>query len=104
MQNKYDVAVIDEIQMIADQERGSAWTTALLGLQANTIHLCGESRALALVSKLCEITGDTLEERVYERYSRLHVEDKPFQYKDLKQGDCIIAFSVKSCHQTKRVL
>ena len=36
---KYDVAVIDEIQMISDPERGYAWTIAFLGVQANEIHL-----------------------------------------------------------------
>jgi len=39
---RYDVAVIDEIQMIADERRGHAWTQALLGLQAEEIHLCGD--------------------------------------------------------------
>jgi ATP-dependent RNA helicase SUPV3L1/SUV3 len=42
---KYDIAVIDEIQMIADKSRGHAWTNALLGLQADEIHLCGDMRA-----------------------------------------------------------
>jgi ATP-dependent RNA helicase SUPV3L1/SUV3 len=37
----YDVAVIDEIQMIANNERGWAWTRALLGLRAKEIHVCG---------------------------------------------------------------
>ncbi len=38
----YDVAVIDEIQMIGDQERGWAWTRAFLGCQAREVHLCGD--------------------------------------------------------------
>jgi len=99
----YNVAVIDEIQMIGDEERGSAWTNALLGLQASTIHLCGEERALLLVKKLCEITGDYLEERKYQRYSRIFVEEKPFSIQDLQEGDCIITFSTKSVHQLKNV-
>ncbi|KAK7852653.1 dexh-box atp-dependent rna helicase dexh18 [Quercus suber] len=37
----YDVAVIDEIQMMADPCRGYAWNRALLGLEADEIHLCG---------------------------------------------------------------
>lgn len=36
-----DCAVIDEIQMMSDFERGSAWTGLLLGLPAKEIHLCG---------------------------------------------------------------
>ncbi|KAF3942769.1 hypothetical protein CMV_030604 [Castanea mollissima] len=38
----YDMAVIDEIQMMADPCRGYAWTRALLGLKADDIHLCGD--------------------------------------------------------------
>jgi hypothetical protein len=37
----YDVAVIDEFQLIGDQERGWAWSRAFLGLQADELHLCG---------------------------------------------------------------
>jgi ATP-dependent RNA helicase SUPV3L1/SUV3 len=58
MQNSYDVAVIDEIQLIEDPDRGYAWTNALLGLKAKEIHLCGDQRALKLVAKLIEQTGD----------------------------------------------
>lgn len=43
---EYDVAVIDEIQMIADPARGHAWTRALLGLRAREIHVCGGLEAL----------------------------------------------------------
>lgn len=52
MDEEYEVAVIDEIQMIGDRERGSAWTKALLALKAKRIHLCGDERALGIVSKI----------------------------------------------------
>ena len=55
---EYDVAVIDEIQMIKDEDRGFAWTNALLGLKAKDIHICGDERALQLITKLLEPTGD----------------------------------------------
>ena len=58
LQKVYDVAVIDEIQLIEDKERGFAWTNALLGLQAKEIHLCGDERALKLITNLAEDTGD----------------------------------------------
>ncbi|MBP5604811.1 MAG: hypothetical protein J6X60_04630 [Ruminiclostridium sp.] len=35
----YDVAVVDECQLIEDEERGGAWTAAVLGLMADEIHL-----------------------------------------------------------------
>lgn len=59
-QNVYDVAVIDEIQMIDDSERGFAWTNALLGLQAREIHLCGDERALKLITQIVETTSDSV--------------------------------------------
>lgn len=40
MEQYYDVAVIDECQMIADRERGYAWTRAILGVLAPEVHLC----------------------------------------------------------------
>ena len=33
-----DVAVIDEIQMLKDPERGGAWTRALLGMSVYVSH------------------------------------------------------------------
>lgn len=57
----FDVGVIDEIQMIADEQRGWAWTQAFLGLQARELHLCGEPSAVDLIQKLCSYTGDELE-------------------------------------------
>ncbi len=47
----YDVAVIDEIQMIADSQRGQAWTRALLGLRCGEIHVCGAMNAKDSSSK-----------------------------------------------------
>ena len=62
--------------MIADDRRGYAWTNALLGLQAEEIHLCGDPRAYLLVKELVEITGDKLHCREYQRLSKLEVENK----------------------------
>jgi ATP-dependent RNA helicase SUPV3L1/SUV3 len=42
------VAVIDEIQMMKDYQRGWAWTRALLGVPAEEIHVCGEVNAFFL--------------------------------------------------------
>ena len=45
MNRHVDVAVIDEVQMIASPDRGWAWTRAVLGLPASELHLCGEQRS-----------------------------------------------------------
>jgi ATP-dependent RNA helicase SUPV3L1/SUV3 len=46
--------------MIDDTERGWAWTKALLSLKAKRIHLCGDARALDLVSNIVKLTKGTL--------------------------------------------
>lgn len=54
----YDVAIIDEIQMINDQNRGFAWTRALLGLCAREIHVAGGLEAEPVVRAMAEKTGN----------------------------------------------
>ena len=41
---EYEVGIIDEIQMIKDDQRGAAWTRALLGLKSKEIHICGATK------------------------------------------------------------
>jgi len=98
----FEVAVIDEIQMIEDEERGSAWTNAVLGLQADEIHLCGDERGLFLLKQLCDNTGDEIFFKKYNRFSNLIVEEKTFEYRDLRMGDCIIAFSKMKIMEIKK--
>ncbi|PVU88771.1 hypothetical protein BB561_005708 [Smittium simulii] len=93
----FEVAVIDEIQMMQDPQRGWAWTTALLGINAAEVHLCGEETTVPLVKKLLEFTGDEIQVIKYERLNKLIVSDKSVSkdYTDIKKGDCIICFSRK---------
>ncbi|CAK9008454.1 ATP-dependent RNA helicase SUPV3L1 [Durusdinium trenchii] len=37
----WQVAVLDEVQLVTDANRGFAWTRALLGVNARQLHLCG---------------------------------------------------------------
>ncbi|OAA35940.1 ATP-dependent RNA helicase SUV3 precursor [Metarhizium rileyi] len=101
---RFDVAVIDEIQMIADAERGNAWTTALLGVQAKEVHLCGEDRTVPLVQALCASVGDKCVVHRYERLSPLKTMNSAIQgdYNKLQKGDAIVAFSRLSLHVLKR--
>lgn len=71
-----DVAVIDEIQMIGDVERGWAWSQAFLGVQAKEVHLCGEERAVDLIQSLCATIGDKLVIHRYQRLSPLQTMEK----------------------------
>ncbi|KAI6711105.1 hypothetical protein B2J93_7175 [Marssonina coronariae] len=99
-----DVAVIDEIQMMADQVRGWAWTQAFLGVQAKEVHLCGEVRTKDIITDLCAAMGDKLVVHEYKRLSPL----KTMSYslngdlKNLQKGDAVILFSRLEIHAMKR--
>lgn len=99
----YEVGVIDEIQMIANPDRGWAWTRAVLGAQASELHLCGETRTVPLIRELCALTGDQLEIHRYERLNPLRVMDRSLKgdLKNLEKGDCLVAFSRIGIHTLK---
>jgi len=83
LRRRYDVAVIDECQLMGDPSRGWAWTNAVLGVQAAEVrekmsrahdstgrqlrltrpprplfqvHLCGSPSMLPIVHDLCALT------------------------------------------------
>ena len=60
LKTRYDVAVIDECQMIADRDRGGAWTAAILGLCAEEIHACASPDAEQLLTRIIGECGDEL--------------------------------------------
>ncbi|KAH7630656.1 hypothetical protein B0T09DRAFT_338177 [Sordaria sp. MPI-SDFR-AT-0083] len=100
---KVDVAVIDEIQMIADEHRGWAWTQAVLGCQAKELHLCGEERVVDLIQELCARLGDKC---IVHRYQRLNPllpmeEAVGTDFKNLQKGDAVISFSRVNLHALK---
>ncbi|XP_045639452.1 ATP-dependent RNA helicase SUPV3L1, mitochondrial [Ursus americanus] len=99
----YEVAVIDEIQMIKDPARGWAWTRALLGLCAEEVHLCGESAAIDLVTELMYTTGEEVEVRNYKRLTPISVLDHALESLDnLRPGDCIVCFSKNDIYSVSR--
>ena len=93
----YDIAVIDEAQMVADDDRGHSWTRAILGVKAKEIHVCMSPAAENVVIHLINLCNDRYEIRHYERKTPLVIEDIPFDFpKNIKAGDAYIVFSKKS--------
>lgn len=99
-----DVAVIDEIQLIGDQQRGGAWTKAVLGMPAKELHLCGEETAVPIIEQLVKDTGDELIVNRYQRLSPLRVADHSLQgdLTLIRKGDCIVTFSRSSIFDLKK--
>jgi ATP-dependent RNA helicase SUPV3L1/SUV3 len=98
------VAVIDEIQMLQDPDRGSAWTAALIGAPAREVYICGSNAVTELCIRAIESLNEAFDITQCERmtplvlesdsvcgsiYSKLKVRDQ------LKKGDAVIAFSRK---------
>lgn len=100
-----ECVVIDEIQMIADESRGFAWTRAFLGAIAPVIHICGEQRALPIIEELCRRCGDSLEVVEHHRKSSLRMDSQHVgTFENIRQGDCLVAFSRKDIYRLKQAV
>ncbi|MBS4839667.1 MAG: RNA helicase [Clostridium sp.] len=95
LKEHYDIAVIDEIQMISDPFRGMAWSKSVLGLQCDEIHVCGALNAKNLLIDMIEDCKDEYEIKEYKRAIPLVVEDTNFSYNHVKDGDALVVFSKK---------
>ena len=96
---RYDVAVIDECQMIADRDRGGAWTAAILGLCADEIHACASPDAEGLLTRIIQDCGDELSIVRHERMTPLTAEKEGFQFPgSTRAGDALIVFSKARVH------
>ena len=99
----FDVAVIDEIQMIADPLRGGAWTYAVLGVCAKELHLCGEDTVVDLIQRLAIDTGDEVVVHRYERLTPLVVSESiDGDFSKIQNGDCVVAFSRNKIFEAKK--
>lgn len=103
LNQRVDVAVIDEIQMIGDEVRGWAWTQALLGVQAKELHLCGEERTVPLIQAICAKIGDEVVVHRYKRLSGLQPMQESLRgrFENLRKGDAVVSFSRLNLHTIK---
>jgi ATP-dependent RNA helicase SUPV3L1/SUV3 len=99
-----NIAIIDEIQMLQDSDRGSAWTAALIGAPAKQVFICGSNAVTPLCIRAIESLNESYELTHLQRMTPLILEDasicgkrysKPKLKNQLQQGDAIIAFSRK---------
>jgi ATP-dependent RNA helicase SUPV3L1/SUV3 len=91
---KVEVAVIDEIQMLADRDRGAAWTAAVCGAPASVVYLVGAPEARRAIEALAERLECPLEVHVLKRKAPLSMEAGAVRgIRNLRRGDAVIAFS-----------
>ncbi|WP_132256172.1 helicase-related protein [Methylobacterium segetis] len=99
-----DVAVIDEIQMLADPDRGWAWTNALFGIPAKTVIVCGSDDALASVRRAAEAADESLDVIPFARKSPLLLLEEPVPLEKVEPGDAVVAFSRRAVHENREIL
>lgn len=99
-----EIAIIDEIQMLQDPDRGSAWTAALVGVPASQVFICGSTAVTAPCINTIKALNETYEITYLERKTPLMIESESLCGKHygrqklkpkLQKGDAIIAFSRK---------
>jgi len=88
-----DVAIIDEVQMLSDRDRGWAWVNAIIGAPAKKVIMTGSVNALKAISQLAKYLDEPLTIKKFERKTPLKVTDGPISLKNLKSGTALIAFS-----------
>ncbi len=99
-----EVAIIDEIQMLQDEARGYAWTSALIGAPAKEVFICGANSVTAPCVRAIESLGEEYTITHLERKTPLLIEDEALSGKKynrwnlknkLQKGDAVIAFTRK---------
>ncbi len=99
-----EVAIIDEIQMLQDPDRGSAWTAALVGVPAKQVFICGSTAVTKPCIAVIEAMSESHEISYLTRKTPLVLEDeslcgkrysKPKLKSKIQKGDAVIAFSRK---------
>lgn len=104
IKKEYDCAIIDEIQMIADENRGTAWLEALIGVNADRVLLTGTKAALPIVEKICNYTGDNLTVITLEKKTKLSLDTREINTTNIPDSSAIIAFSKKEIHRIKDMI
>ncbi len=101
-----DVAVIDEVQMLGDIDRGWAWVNAIIGCPAKKVIMTGSVNALESIKKIAAYLGEELEVVRHKRKTELKVNEKYTSLDNLQDGTALIAFSradvLKLRHKLKK--
>ncbi len=88
-----DVAIIDEVQMLDDIDRGWAWVNAIIGCPAKTVIMTGSVNALDAVKKIASYLGEELEIVKHKRKTPLQVMQRHTSLDNLEPATALIAFS-----------
>jgi Helicase conserved C-terminal domain/Mitochondrial degradasome RNA helicase subunit C terminal len=104
MTTKVSTVVIDEFQMIADGQRGWAWTNAYCGSNCSELVVTCPEHALPTLRQLANLCRDELDVVYCKRRSALKMGQRIRKLRDLPPATAIIAFSRRAVLEIKALL
>lgn len=100
----WDVVVVDEVQMLTDDQRGWAWTDALVSAHTPRLIMTGPMLIQPSLDKLAHLCGDKLTVVEKKRLTPLGIDATPVRMEKIAAGSIIVAFSRKTVLDIKRIL
>ena len=88
-----DCVIIDEAQMLADADRGWAWTRALMESAAPEMHIIGPPTARNLMQVLASAAQIPCELVEHERLAPIALAERHFTLESLPPSTILVAFS-----------
>lgn len=100
----WDVVVVDEVQMMADPQRGWAWVDALVSAHTPKLMMTGPALIEPSLRTLCELCEDQLQVQRTKRLSPVEVARHATTLERLEPGSLLVAFSRKLVLELKGML
>ncbi|ESR01425.1 RNA helicase [Stutzerimonas chloritidismutans AW-1] len=100
----WDVVVVDEVQMMADSQRGWAWVDALVSAHTPQLMMTGPALIEPSLRTLCDLCEDKLVVQRTKRLSPAEVARHATTLERLEPGSLLVAFSRKLVLELKGML
>jgi ATP-dependent RNA helicase SUPV3L1/SUV3 len=89
---RFNVCVLDEMQLAFDRDRGWAWVAAYCGVAAETLIVTGPASAEPVIRQLAELCGDEVEVNLLDRQGTLEYEGV-LDWRHVPPRSAVIGFS-----------
>ncbi len=99
-----ECVVIDEAQLLADPDRGWAWTRAMMEALAPVIHVIGPHTARGLIQQLADAALIPVNIIEHERLAPIQIAEEHWPISELPQRTILVAFSRQMVLQLKAEL
>ncbi len=93
--------IIDEAQLLADPDRGWAWTRAMIEATAPEIHMIAPHTAEQLIQDMAEAADLPLRVQQHERLTPIEVDRRYYKLDDLPPHTILVAFSRRKVLELK---